>query len=76
MLSLDRFCPEDMCDCKRTDVRQSTEETRAQLEGGVVQTRREGESERRGIPPALVNIIAYSDSLKADDGQLVIFLNC
>ena len=60
-----------MCDCQRTDVRQSKEEIRAQLEGGVVQTHQEAESERRGIPPALVNIIAYSNSIKSDVGQLV-----
>ena len=67
----DRFCPDDMCSCYRTDIRQSKEETRAQLEGGVVQTHRVDESERRGIPPSLVDIISYSDSLRSEDGQLV-----
>ncbi|XP_067944768.1 uncharacterized protein [Watersipora subatra] len=66
----DRFCPEDMCDCYRTDVRQSKEEIRAQLEGGVVQPPRTADSESRGIPPALESIIAYNNDIASDDGQL------
>lgn len=68
-----RFCPDDMCTCYRTDVTLSKNQIRAQLEGGVVQPPRTKDSESRGIPPALVGIIAYSDSITSNKNQLVSF---